>query len=57
MIDQTTDITTKHIVKELSQELGEGLKGRFGDLGDVPFWAILIGYDGGTKMVFRTDVK
>merc|ERR1712241_1453702 len=43
--------------QELSQELGEGLKSRFSDLGNVPFWAILMGYDGGTKMVFRTDVN
>ena len=44
-------------LKELSEELGEGLKSRYSDLGDAPFWAILIGYDGGRKMQFITDVK
>lgn len=43
--------------QELSQELREGLKSRYSYLGDAPFWAILIGYDGGRKMIFRTDVN
>merc|ERR1712117_676376 len=42
--------------QDLSAELGEGLRSRYSDLGDAPFWAVLIGYDGGRKMVFRTDV-
>ena len=44
-------------VQDLSEELGEGLRSRYSDLGDAPFWAVLIGYDGGRKMVFRTDVE
>ena len=44
-------------VQDLSEDLGEGLRSRYSDLGDAPFWAILIGYDGGRKMVFRTDVE
>jgi len=42
--------------QELSEELGEGLKSRYSNLGDG-FWAILIGYDGGRKMLFNTNVN